>query len=114
MSKDKLEVLRERLDRLSYVVDGKRWPDAPAVDLAELAADAIAVLADATSALRVQWECNHSEYCGGQWPHPEGKRCHWPMPREMQDEPTDEYRTYESVTESVTDPENRGRTSAAE
>lgn len=27
-----------------------------------------------------QWEFNHSEHCGGDWPHPEGKRCLWPFP----------------------------------
>jgi len=27
-----------------------------------------------------QWESNHVEHCSREWPHPEGKRCHWPLP----------------------------------
>ncbi len=27
-----------------------------------------------------QWELNHSEYCGHQWPHPDGRRCYYPLP----------------------------------
>ena len=30
--------------------------------------------------LREQWEYNHSEHCDRDWPHPEGERCHWPLP----------------------------------
>ena len=26
-----------------------------------------------------QWELNHSEHCG-QWPHPDGKLCCYPLP----------------------------------
>lgn len=30
--------------------------------------------------LREQWEINHHEHCGDEWPHPEGHFCHWPVP----------------------------------
>ena len=30
--------------------------------------------------LREQWESNHAEHCGSEWPHPEGKDCYWPLP----------------------------------
>jgi hypothetical protein len=30
--------------------------------------------------LRHQWEENHFEHCSREWPHPEGKRCHWELP----------------------------------
>jgi hypothetical protein len=30
--------------------------------------------------LRRQWECNHVEHCSREWPHPEGRLCHWPLP----------------------------------
>jgi hypothetical protein len=32
------------------------------------------------AALLVEWEFNHSEHCSDEWPHPEGRRCHWPQP----------------------------------
>lgn len=28
-----------------------------------------------------QWEINHSEHCDREWPHAEGKYCHWPLPK---------------------------------
>ena len=31
-------------------------------------------------ALHKEWQENHFEHCGRQWPHPEGKTCHWPQP----------------------------------
>jgi hypothetical protein len=27
-----------------------------------------------------QWEYNHSENCGSEWPHRSKRRCHWPLP----------------------------------
>jgi hypothetical protein len=30
--------------------------------------------------LQKQWESNHFEHCSREWPHPEGKPCHWPLP----------------------------------
>ena len=30
--------------------------------------------------LWAQWEANHAEHCGKPWPHPNGDRCHWPLP----------------------------------
>jgi hypothetical protein len=30
--------------------------------------------------LASQWESNHAEHCSSEWPHPEGKLCHWPPP----------------------------------
>lgn len=31
-------------------------------------------------ALEEQWEANHFEHCGRDWPHPTGRVCHWPRP----------------------------------
>ena len=31
-----------------------------------------------------QWEANHFEHCGRDWPHPEGKSCYWPLPEILQ------------------------------
>lgn len=31
-------------------------------------------------ALKEQWECNHTEHCDIDWPHPEGEACMWPLP----------------------------------
>lgn len=44
-------------------------------------------------ALRVQWEYNHFEHCGREWPHAEGVFCGWPLPIELGGEPG-EYRVY--------------------
>ena len=30
--------------------------------------------------LWAQWELNHSEHCGNQWPHPAGRICCYPLP----------------------------------
>lgn len=27
-----------------------------------------------------EWESNHFEHCGRDWPHPKGKPCYWPPP----------------------------------
>ena len=42
-------------------------------------------MADIRAELRHQWEFNHSERCDRRWPHPEGTRCHWPPPEELDD-----------------------------
>lgn len=33
-----------------------------------------------------QWSYNHSEHCDVDWPHPEGVRCHWPLPEPLRDQ----------------------------
>lgn len=30
--------------------------------------------------LRSQWEANHTEHCGRDWPHPGRTWCGWPLP----------------------------------
>jgi hypothetical protein len=35
-------------------------------------------------ALREQWEFNHAEHCSNEWPHAEGRECHWPLPLELE------------------------------
>lgn len=56
---------------------------------------------DLEAALRVQWEFNHDEHCGGGDAHyepgykaaPGEVGCHWPLPLELGGDPED-YRTY--------------------
>lgn len=32
-----------------------------------------------------QWEVNHCEHCDREWPHSEGRMCHWPLPDALGD-----------------------------
>jgi hypothetical protein len=33
--------------------------------------------------LHDEWQMNHAEHCGTDWPHADGKRCNWPRPDEL-------------------------------
>jgi hypothetical protein len=46
----------------------------------EESADLLRQVALLREELRAQWEANHFEHCSREWPHPEGKLCHWPLP----------------------------------
>lgn len=54
-----------------------------------------AALARVEAELQEQWEYNHYEHCSDEWPHPEGKACHWPLPVSLGGDPG-VYRTYDA------------------